>query len=200
MTMFSRRPALLAHVSDEQAARALSKRFGSIAEAARDLGVRRRDLRKLVWSNPAILDASNERRSLFLSVRRDEIMTGLMSSAASVRRRAVDRMFANPGLFGDLQHPLRPATRSRSGPSAEARARLARERLEREAGAEIERERVLEREREAAAEREIEDDLRREREAVETVVDIEPPRAPQAQAGSLWPARIRRPTRGRRWW
>jgi hypothetical protein len=187
MAIFSRRPVSLAHVSDEQAARALSRRFGAIKQAAEDLGVDPKHLRRLIWSNPAILDAANERQSLFASVRRDEIIRGLTSKAASVRRRAADRMFANPGLFGDLQHPLLPATRPRRGPSAEARAQLARERLDREAAAEFERERAVEIERE------------REREAAATVVAIKPPRALQPQPVSLWPTWIRRPSRGRRW-
>ena len=187
MAMFSERPASLAHVSDEQAARALSKRFGAIVEAAGDLGVARRDLRKLVWSNPAILVAAHERMSLFASVRLDEVMSGLRSSVASVRRRAVDRMFANPWLFGDLDHPLAPARRPRRGPSAAARARLARERLEREAAAELSHERAIEIERERE----------REQEAMETIVAIA--LAPRPPAVSLWPAGIRRPSRGQRW-
>jgi hypothetical protein len=192
MTMFSKRPAALAHISDETAARALSRHFGDVTKAAKELGVDRKDLTRLTWHNPAILDAAHERMSLFIFLQRDEIISGINSRVASVRRRAVDRLFANPELFGDLQHPLLPAARPRRGPSAEARARLARERLERQAAAELERERVLEREREAAAEREIEDDRRREREATATVV-ARPP------VVSLWPAGIRRPTRGRRW-
>ena len=102
MAMFSRRPASLAHLSDEAAARALSKHFGNIVEAAKELGVDRKDLRRLTWSNPAILDAAHERMSLFIFVQRDEIMSGLNSRVASVRRRAVDRMVANPVLFGHL--------------------------------------------------------------------------------------------------
>jgi hypothetical protein len=165
MTMFSRRPASLAHVTDEAAARALSRQFGTIKKAAEDLNVDPKHLRRLTWSKPAILDAAHERQGLLASVRREEIIRGLTSKAASVGRRAGDRMFANPGLFGDLRHPLMPATRPRSDPSAEARARLARERLDRE----------------AAAERKIEDVRWREREAVETVVTgrspgVDPPR------------------------
>ena len=191
MAMFSKRPAALAHISDETAARALSKHFGAIVEAAKDLGVDRKDLRRLIWSNPAILDATHERMQLFIVVRRDEIMSGLASKVASVRRRAVDRMFANPALFGHLQHPLLPGTRQRSGPSEEARARLARERLEREAAAELDRERAIEIERERERER--------ERETAATVVAVKPPRAQQPPAVSLWPAWIRRPARSRRW-
>jgi hypothetical protein len=118
-----------------------------------------------------------------------------MSKAASVRRRAVDRMAANPGLFGpSLQHHpafalLAPAPRARSRPSEEVRARLARERLDREAAAEIERER----------EREIEDDRRRERERIEAMVEHRPSELTPASTVSLWPSHIRRPTRGRRW-
>ena len=189
MATFSERPASLAHVSDEAAARALSKRFGAIGEAARDLGVDPKHLRRLTWSNPAILAAAHERMSLFAFVRRDEVLSGLRSSVARVRWRAVDRMFANPWLFGDLDHPLAPARRPRSGPSAEARDRLARERLEREAAAELSHERAIEIERERERER--------EQEAMETIVSIAP--APRPPAVSLWPAGIRRPTRGMRW-
>src|SRR4249920_3608583 len=106
MPYIPKRPASLAHLSDEAAARALSRCFGDIVEAARELGVDRKDLRRLTWSNPAILDAAHERMSLFIFVRRDEIMSGLRSKRGSVRRRAVDRMVANPALFGHLQHPL----------------------------------------------------------------------------------------------
>jgi hypothetical protein len=48
MAMSSRRPASLAHVSDEQAARALSRYFGNIKKAAEDLNVGCGDLRRLV--------------------------------------------------------------------------------------------------------------------------------------------------------
>ena len=68
----------------------MSKHFGNIVEAAKELGVDRKDLRRLTWSNPAILDAAHERMSLFIFVQRDEIMRGLNSRVASVRRRAVD--------------------------------------------------------------------------------------------------------------
>ena len=111
MATFSQRPPALAHVSDETAARALGKCFGDFRRDAEDLKVDYRDLRRLTWSNPGILTAAHERQSLFASIRRDEIMRGLMSKAASVRWRAVDQMFTNPALFGPfLQHPLAPAT------------------------------------------------------------------------------------------
>jgi hypothetical protein len=39
MAMFSRRPASLAHLTDEAAARALSRHFGDFVKAAKELGV-----------------------------------------------------------------------------------------------------------------------------------------------------------------
>jgi hypothetical protein len=189
MPTFSPRPASLAHLSDEAAARALSKHFGNIIEAAKELGVDRKDLRRLTWANPAVLDAAHERMSLFIFVQRDEIVRGLSSRVASVRRRAIDRMGENPALFGDLQHPLfellAPAARARGSHRLVERGGKAV--LEREAAAELARER----EREAAAERELE----LERERVEVMVE----RRPSAPTASLWPSHIRRPTRGRRW-
>ena len=154
MAMFSRRPAALAHLSDEAAAKALSKHFGDMVPAAKELGISAPELRRLTWSNPAILDAAHERMQLFIFVRRDEIIAGLNSRRASERRRAVDRIAANPGLFGDLSNspafaflaPARRSVRSEYDP---------RDLVEQETAAEQaayrERERLLERDRDAAA-------------------------------------------------
>ena len=146
--MFSKRPPSLAHLSDEAAARVLSRHFGDIVEAAKDLGVDRKDLRRLTWSNPAILDAAHERMSLCAYHMLDEAMRGLDSRVASVRRRAVDRMLAHPMMsnhpFASGLSSLAPATRAR-GPHllVEGGGKAA---LEREAAAEqaIERERERE--------------------------------------------------------
>ena len=165
MPMFSRRPASLAHISDEAAAKALSRHFGDMVPAAKDLGISAPELRRLTWANPAILDAAHERMSLFVFCRKDEIMRGLHSRRASDRRRAVDGMAANPGLFGDLTNNpafalLAPASSVRGSKhvAAAEKARVARECLSREvaaeAAAERDREAELERDREAAAERE----------------------------------------------
>ena len=155
MAMFSKRPASLAHLTDEAAARALSKHFGDVLKAAKDLGVDRKDLSKLTWSNPAILDSAHERMGLYIFVQRDEIIRGLHSRRGSERRRAIDRMAANPGLFGDLCHSpafafLLPAERPRRSFDDGGRAALDRgvaaERVieqERERALELERERAL---------------------------------------------------------
>jgi hypothetical protein len=191
MSMFSRRPPSLAHLSDEAAARALSKHFGDIVAAARELGVDRKDLRRLTWSNPAILAAAHERIGLFILIRRDEIISGLTSRRASDRRRAIDRMAANPGLFGDLfVSGLSPASRTRGPPRLVGCG--GEDTLEREAAAELTRER----EREAVAERELEAAADRER--VEVMVERRPSSPPPMSSASRWPSYIRRPTRGRR--
>ena len=146
-------------------------------------------MRRLTWHNPAILDAAHERMSLFIFVQRDEIMSGLASKVASVRRRAIDRMAANPALFGDLDHPLlallTPASRDR-------RPRLLAEdggkaALERE----VADEQAIERDREAAAEREREAAADRER--VEVMVERRPSEVATAATASLWPSHIVRP-------
>ena len=213
MSMFSKRPAALAHISDEAAARALSKHFGNFVEAAKDLGVDRKDLGRLTWSNPAILDAAHDRMSLFIFIQQGEIIHGLTSKSASVRRRAADRMGANPMLFRDFNPSLfallTPATRGRKGrgPNHSAavvdEAWVARERLDQEAAAEVafereqEREQEREREREQEREQEREREREREREQAEVAVMRRPVAAPVATV-SLWPSSIRRPRRGMR--
>ena len=191
MPFIPKRPASLAHISDEAAARALSKHFGNIVEAATELGVDRKDLRRLTWHNPRILEAAHERMSLFAYHMLDEAVRGLDSRVASVRRCAVDRMLAHPMMLG---HPFAsglslfaPAARAR-GPHhlVEGGGKAA---LEWEAAAELARER----EREATAEREL------ERELVGVTVERRPSAPTRASTPSLWPPHIRRPTRGRRW-
>ena len=165
MPMFSQRPPSLAHLTDEAATRALSKHFGNIVEAARDLNVDRKTLRRLTWSNPAILDAAHERIDWFIMARRSELMSDLGSKVWRVRHRAANEILANSVLFDHSLHPalslLAPLARAR-GPhlvkTAEAeKARVALEHLEYEVAAERaverERERELEREREIAFER-----------------------------------------------
>jgi hypothetical protein len=195
MAMFSKRPASLKPLSDEQAARALSKHFGNVVAAARDLQVDRKDLRRLVWSNPAILDASHDRMSLFVDQMWSEAVRGLDHRSARVRMRAADRIFAHPRA---IDHPFAGglslfarAPRAR-GPRRSAEAEKAR--------AAVERELTAEREREAAAERalERERELALERDRPQVIVERRPLPS-SASTVSLWPRSIRRPTRGLRW-
>jgi hypothetical protein len=177
MAMFSRRPPSLAHLSDEAASRALSKRYGDIVAAAKDLGVDRKDLRRLTWSNPAILAAAHERIDLFVIAMQGELVSGVMNGSAVVRQRAVDRMYKVAAIPG---HPVGRAfaglslgllARAPRGRSVEAerveveKAAEAEAALEREAAAELARERDAE----------LEGDRRRELEGA--VADIEPARA-----------------------
>lgn len=177
MAMFSKRPQT--HVSDESAARALSKHFGSFVEAARELGVDRKVLRRLTWSNPAILDAAHERMELAVVLMRGEIIAGLWSSNSRVRERALARLenpvlresFAGAGLLLDLLTPAAPPRRS--GPAHRV----------------IEREIAAGWEREVAAEQEPEPQAQSQSQSQPAIVS--------RTLG--WPAHIRRPARGRRW-
>ena len=179
------------HLSDEAAAIVLARHWGDIVKAARDLCVDRKDLRRLTWHNPRILTASHERMALFRIGVQSKIIAAVYSRSAKRRRWGIDAMFDS---YEFRDHPLAsarwsaPARRERA--AAAGRARLA---LQQEAAAELERERVLEREREAAAERE------REREREAAAADVAIARAPQVRVVSLWPAGIRRPSRGMRW-
>ena len=196
MSMFSRRPPALAHISDEAAAKALSRHFGDFVQAACELNISRTDLRRLTWANPSILDAAHERMQLFIFVRKDEIISGLHSRRASDRRRAIDRIAANPGLFGDVAGSspafafLLPAERTRrgrhpsSGPSEEKRAR---ERLEREQILERDRERILELERERALRESVEGARAAPTAARGSGLALE------GQAGVGWPLVVRTP-------
>jgi hypothetical protein len=177
-----KRPPNLGHLSDEAAARALSRHFGDMAAAARDLNVKRKDLRGLSRHNPRILSAAHERIELFRMGVRSKIMTAVYSRSAKRRQWGIDAMLDG---YEFRDHPF--ANARWSAPARRERAKKVVEAqlvLELQAAAELARER----------EREIEDERRREREAesVETVIAI-------AHAVSLWPAWIRRPTRGRRW-
>jgi hypothetical protein len=185
-----KRPPALAHVSDEAASIVLARHFGDFVKAARDLDVKRTDLRRLTWHNPRILNAAHERMELFRIGVRSKILQAVYSRSAKRRRWGFDAMFDSyefrDHLFGAAL--LAPAPRERAKAPEADNAQLV---LEREAAAELERERAAEFEAD------------RRREGAEIVPDIEPPvnlrKALPAPTGSLWPAWIRRPTRGLRW-
>jgi hypothetical protein len=174
MAMFSRRPPSLAHLSDEAAARALSKRYGDIVAAAKDLGVDRKDLRRLVWSNPGILAAAHERIDLFVITMRGELVSQAMHGSSRVRQCAIDRLYRVAAI------PDHPVGKAFTGLSLGllARAPRARSVVEVEVEAALEREAAAERELERVAE--FDHDRRREREGEEMVAEIEPLRAPRA--------------------
>jgi hypothetical protein len=184
-----KRPPALAHVSDEAASIVLARHFGDFVKAARDLDVKRTDLRRLTWHNPRILNAAHERMELFRIGVRSKILQAVYSPSAKRRRWGFDAMFDSYEFRDQLTAYalLAPAPRQRAKAPEADNAQLV---LEREAAAELERERAAE----------FEADRRREQEGAEMVVDIEPsvdlPLAPPAPTGSLWPAWIRRPSRG----
>jgi hypothetical protein len=186
-----KRPPALKHLSSADASAVLAKHFGDVVKAAKELNVDRKDLRRLTWHNPRILKASHERMELFRIGVRSKIIEAVWSRSAKRRRWGVDAMFDSYEFRDQLFNAklLAPAPRQVTK-VAEANSALLV--LEREAAAELAREQAVE----------LDGDRWREQEGAE-IVDIEPPRnfgkASQAQVGSLWPAGIQRPSRGRRW-
>jgi hypothetical protein len=194
----------LEHLSDEAASIALARHFGDMVAAARDLGVKRKDLRRLTWHNPKILAASFERIELFRIGVRSKIMEAVHSRNAKRRRWGVDAMFDSyefrDSPFASARWSA-PARRERA-----ARAGRARLILQQEVAAE----QAVYREREAAAERDREAAADRERVAV--MVDRRPAaarvleRAPARVPGLILDSRpenskyasMRSLTRGRR--
>jgi hypothetical protein len=181
-----RRPPALAHLSDEAASIALSRHFGDFVAAARDLGVKRTDLRRLTWHNPRILNAAHERMELFHMGVRSKIIEAVYSSSAKRRRWAADVMFDaiefrdSPFASARAPPPPRPA-------KVAAGVRLV---LGRKAAAELARER----ESEASAERELE--RRKEAEVQYERQGVAEQSSAPALGASLWPNGIRRPSRG----
>jgi hypothetical protein len=189
-----KRPSALAHVSDETASIVLARHFGDFVKAARELDVKRTDLRKLTWHNPRILNAAHQRMDLFRIGVRSKILEAVWSRSAKRRRWGFDAMF-DSYEFRDQSAAyalLSPAPRQRAKAPEVSNAQLV---LAREAAAELERERAVE----------IDGERRREQEGEAIVADIEPsvdlrkPLSAPAPTGSLWPAWIKRPTRGQRW-
>jgi hypothetical protein len=187
MPFTPKRPSALVHLSDEAASVMLAKHVGDVAKAARELGVDRKDLRRLIWHNPNILNAAHERMDLFRSGVKSKIIQAVLSKSAKKQRWGVDALcesyeFRDQLLASNLL--LAPAPRERAPAVVDAQLGL-----EREAAAELELERAAE----------LESDRRREREEVDFVVDIESSvnlrKALPAQGGSLWPAGIRRPSK-----
>ena len=196
-----KRPPALAHLSDEAASVALQRHFGDFVAAAKDLGVKRTDLRKLSWHNPRILRATHERMELFHSGVKGKIIAAICSPSAKRRRWGYDAMADaiefRDSPFASARAPLPP-----SPARVAAGVRLI---LQQKVEAELARERESEieadgrREQEGAGlEVEFETSRRQER---ETVVARRSPTVglsltPAAQGRSLWPSGIRRPSRG----
>jgi hypothetical protein len=136
------RPPVLNHLSEEAASAVLAKHFGDIVKAARELGVDRKDLRKLTWHNPNILNAAHERMELFRIGVKSKIIQAVLSKSAKKQRWGVDALcesyeFRDQLLASNLL--LAPAQRERAPVVVDAQLVL-----EREAAAELERERAAE--------------------------------------------------------
>ena len=115
----------------------LSENFGNIIAAAQDLGVDRKDLRRLTWHNPDILRPAHERICFFISRTKPDLTQALLHGGADARRRAGERLLraeATPGDPLDCGYGystlafLTPADRrGRASIEAEEAARIAAE-------------------------------------------------------------------------
>jgi hypothetical protein len=86
------RPLALAPLSDEAASIVLAKYFGDVVKAAKELGVDRKDLRRLTWHNPRILNAAHERMELFHIGVKSKILEAVYSRSAKKQRWGVDAL------------------------------------------------------------------------------------------------------------
>jgi hypothetical protein len=142
MPFVPKRPLALAHLSSVAASAALAKHFGDVVKAARELGVDRKDLRRLTWHNPRVLKAAHERMWLFRVGVRSKIIRALHSESASRQRWGCDA-FCESYEFRDHvaagAMAFAPAPRQRAVGPDNSRAVL-----EQKAAAELELERVAE--------------------------------------------------------
>ena len=88
-----KRPPALERLSDEAASVVLARHWGDVVKAAKELGVDRKDLRRLTWHNPRILAAAHERMQLFHICVKSKIIQAIYSRSAKRRRWGVDAMF-----------------------------------------------------------------------------------------------------------
>jgi hypothetical protein len=131
-----KRPSALAYLSDEAASIVLARHFGDVVKAAKELGVDRKELRRLTWHNPRILKAAHERMNLFRIGVRDKILHAVWSRSAKRRCWGFDAMFDSyefrDHLFADAKL-LAPAPKQRENVAKVVDAQFV---LDREAAAE----------------------------------------------------------------
>jgi hypothetical protein len=143
MPFVPKRPPALKHLSDEAASIVLAKHFGDVVKAAKELGVDRKDLRRLTWHNPRILKASHERMELFRIGVRSKIIEAVWSRSAKRRRWGFDAIFDSYEFRDQVADYalLAPAPRQRAKAAQPDHGQVV---LEREAAAELEREYAVE--------------------------------------------------------
>ena len=167
-----------AHLDLKEVERVLVRHRANIGEAAKELGVSRTDLRKLTWHNPKILEEALFWCDVYVGRCYGVMIEALHSKSRRRREWGADKILSSSMAYGN------PFASARWAPSARRQLGIytGQARAQREAAAELEAD--------------------RQREIVGERVDIEPLRnfgvAPPAQV-SLWPAGIRRPSRGGRW-
>jgi hypothetical protein len=139
------RPPALKHLSSAAASAVLAKHFGDIVKAAKELNVDRKDLRKLTWHNPRILNAAHERMELFRIGVKSKILEAVYSRSAKRRRWAIDAMFDSYEFRDDPLASARwAASAQRESAAKDVRERMVMAELAEEAAAELAREQAAE--------------------------------------------------------
>jgi hypothetical protein len=183
-------PPGCSHLDLKEVDRVLVRHRANLSEAAKELGVSRTDLRKLTWHSPKILEEALFWCDVYVNRCRDVMIGALHSRSRRRREWASDKILSSSMAHG---HPFASA---RGSPPARRQLGIYTGQARAERGA------VAELELEWAAE--LDGDRRREQEGEALIADIEPsvdlrtalPTPTPTPTGSLWPAWIRRPSRG----
>ena len=181
-----KRPPALAHLSDEAASIVLARHFGDFVAAAKELNVDRKHLRRLTWHNPRILTAAHERMELFHIGVRSKILEAVYSRTAKRRRWGLDAMFDSMS-FAIIRWPA-PGGPRRRGPLRRAGLFWSGRRRPSLLASGLLRSMAI-----AGGSR------RGPRSLPTSNLPRNFGKASQAQAGSLWPAGIWRPSWVGRW-
>jgi hypothetical protein len=118
MSSLPRPPASCADLDLAVVKRVLTKHYGGIPVAAKELGVSGPDLKRLTWAKPKLLEEAEDRRVEVIARAWGQLITALYSDDVDRQMWASDKIMSS-WLARD--HPLAPARRGRSTNVGESR-------------------------------------------------------------------------------
>ena len=118
MSSFPKPPASCADLDLAVVERVLTKHYGDIPAAARELGVSRPDLKRLTWAKPKLIEGAELARMGVIARAWSELIQALYSEDPNRQMWASDKILSS-WLARD--HPLAPARRGAGGMRAPAR-------------------------------------------------------------------------------
>jgi hypothetical protein len=101
-------PASCAYLDLAKVERTLTKHFGDIAAAARELRVSGSDLRRLTWAKPELLEEARDQCEVFVARAWSELITAVYSDDPHRQMWAADKILSS---WAARNHPLSPARR-----------------------------------------------------------------------------------------